>query len=125
MNRKVILGIGILTIIAVVFFVWFMPQTEIVEMIKTEKGDIFFIVLASNPTTGYQWELEFDSNYIQLIDREYIPHEPDRIGGSGDETFEFLALKSGKTEITFSYLRPWLKEKESPLEKKVFKIIIE
>lgn len=125
MNKKVILGIGILTIIAVVFFVWFMPQTKIGDLIKTEKGDKFFIVLASNPTTGYQWELEFDSNHIQLLETEYIPHEPDRIGGGGDETFEFLALKSGKTEITFSYLRPWLKEKESPLEKEVFKIIIE
>jgi predicted secreted protein len=45
-------------------------------------------------------------------------------GSGGNETFEFLALKSRKTEIAFSYLRPWLKE-EQAIDKRVFKIEIE
>lgn len=46
-------------------------------------------------------------------------------GAVGEDTFEFFALKLGKTKITFSYLRLWLKEKESTIRKKIFKVIIE
>ncbi len=46
-----------------------MPQTETGEMIRTGTGDKSSIVLASNPINDYQWELEFDSNYIQYIVR--------------------------------------------------------
>lgn len=92
--------------------------------IETKSGDNFFVVLDSNPTTGYGWQLDFDSNYVQLVNGEYIaPTEKSLVGAGGDETFNFLTLKSGKTEITFSYLREWEKDK-APLEKKVFEITI-
>ena len=123
MNKKIILGIGILIAIVITFFVLFMPQAKSGEIIKIKEGDEFSIVLGSNPSTGYQWELEFDSDYIQLIDKKYKQHKP-MPGSPSEVTFEFLGLKSGKTEISFSYLRPWLKEKEPALEEKVFKIII-
>jgi len=92
------------------------------ETIETEKGDNFSVALASNPTTGYEWELEFDSSYLRLIDREYTPSNPKLIGSGGEEKFNLLALKSGETEIKFSYLRPWKEEKA--LKELVYKIVI-
>lgn len=91
------------------------------EVIKTKKGDHFSLVLEANPTTGYQWELDFDSSFIQLVERNYAPPSQSLVGAGGEETFNFLALKSGETEIIFSYLRPWEKEE---VEKLVYKIII-
>jgi predicted secreted protein len=122
MGKKWFLRIAVLTIIVGAFFVWFMSSAKAWETIRAKKGDKFSIGLASNPTTGYHWELEFNSNYIQLIDREYRLHKTGLIGGGGEEIFEFLALEAGKTGITFSYLRS--PKTENPLIK-VFDIIIE
>ena len=93
------------------------------DMVETKNNESFSVVLEANPTTGYQWELDFDSDYIQLLDTEYVPTSPELIGSGGQETFNFLALKSGKTEITFSYLRVWEKDKP-PIKKKFYEIII-
>lgn len=93
------------------------------QKIRTKNGDYFFVVLEANPTTGYQWEVDFNPDYIQLADREYVPSSPELVGSGGEEFFSFLALKSGETEITFSYLRPWEKE-TPPIDEKVYEIII-
>ncbi|MFC1787103.1 protease inhibitor I42 family protein [Halobacteriota archaeon] len=123
MNKKLILGAGILIIVSIIFLVLFMPQMGTGDTIKVEKGDTFSVVLPSNPTTGYSWGVDFDFNYVQLTDSGYVTSNPVLVGSSGNETFEFLAVKSGTTEITFSYMRPW--ESKPPLDIRVFKIIIE
>jgi len=94
------------------------------QTIKTKKGDKFSVTLEANPTTGYQWESSFDDSFFQLTDKEYTPLRPELVGSGGIETFNFLALKSGNTEINFSYLRPW-EEDTPPIEGRVYKIIIE
>ena len=95
------------------------------NIINTKKGDKFLVVLDSNPTTGYQWEANVDSDYIKLDDKSFNSESSEEIvGAGGNETFNFTALKSGETEITFSYLRPWEKDVE-PVEKKVYNIVIE
>ena len=92
--------------------------------IKTRVGEQFFIVLGTNPTTGYEWQAEINLEYIELAGREYSPAIPELIGSGGQETFTFLALKSGETKIEFSYLRPW-EEGVAPIKEKVYSIIIE
>lgn len=91
-------------------------------VLETKNGDNFSIVLEANPTTGYQWEIDFDSSYIQLVGREYTVSSPELLGSGGKETFNFLSVKSGETGITFSYLRPW--EEGQPPITKIYKIII-
>lgn len=92
------------------------------ETIKTTVHDFFTIALESNPTTGYRWEVDFNSQYLQLMGEEYKTHIQEQVvGAGGKEIFTFQALKAGETEITFSYLRPWEKE---VIKKEVFKIII-
>ena len=33
----------------------------------------FAIALASNPTTGYDWEASYDENMLQLVESKYEP----------------------------------------------------
>lgn len=137
-----------------------------IQTIEKEVGEDFEIVLEANLTTGYQWTVEFDQNYLQLIERNYVPHfqenartlmsfgnveesmpsEEGRVqdldapdgardiidsseesetevlfGDGGQESFKFLTLKKGETEIKFSYERSWEKE---PIEYLIYKVII-
>jgi inhibitor of cysteine peptidase len=86
--------------------------------VETKINEEFFIMLAANPTTGYEWQVDTDPEYVELKKREYSPSQPELLGSGGQETFAFLALKSGETEIVFSYLRPW-EEGVEPIEEKV------
>lgn len=96
-----------------------LKETKIVEV---KIGDKFFVTLDANPTTGFQWEVDFDSSFFKLVHQEYTPSQKDLIGAGGTEVFTFQALKPGETEIKFSYLRPWEKEASEQL---VYKVIIE
>jgi predicted secreted protein len=76
---------------------------------EVNNGDEFTIELASNPTTGYQWEASWDDEYVKLISQKYVP-DPilfGIVGSGGTEIYTFKAIKKGQTEIRFSYLRPW------------------
>lgn len=85
------------------------PQ-KIVETkeMQAKGGKEFQIVLDTNPTTGYEWKVDFDSEHIKLVKREYASTvSPKILGAGGYETFIFQAKKAGETKIAFSYLRLW------------------
>ena len=83
-------------------------QTNLKEKQLTVKVDQNFnINLKSNPTTGYNWESDYDPKYIQLVDEKYISNNPMLIGSNGKTFFKFKALKPGETDITFKYFRSW------------------
>ncbi len=93
------------------------------ETIGVVMGDNFSISLEANPTTGYEWEVEFDSNYLELANKEYIPDSDESlVGAGGHRIFNFLALKSGNTSIRFSYLRSW---EGNAIKIQIYEIIIE
>jgi len=85
-------------------------------LIMVEKGDEFAIVLESNPTTGYQWELadELDEEIVHLVKTEYIEPDTELMGAAGEEKLTFKAEGLGNTTITLAYIRPW--EEEEPEE---------
>jgi len=96
------------------------------EIINTKQGENFSLSLSANPSTGYQWETEFDSEFLELANREYHAAssgtgEP-LVGAGGIEVFKFLAKKTGETEITFFYLRTWEQE---PIEEVIYYVVIE
>jgi inhibitor of cysteine peptidase len=95
-----------------------------INTIQTTVNSIFEIRLASNPTTGYQWQVNFDPNQLELVDREFIPHDEALIGSGGTDKSTFKALKSSEAQIDLYYLRPW-EEGVPPLEEEVYKIIIQ
>lgn len=92
-----------------------------VEIIQADDSENILIALELNPTTGYKWEGEYDEEYLEFINKEYITDSPELIGSGGSEVFNFLALKPGETEIEFFYARAW---EDDPIQKKIYKIII-
>ena len=84
----------------------------------------FVIALGSNPTTGYGWQESHDETMIELVEKIYKPSEEAKegvVGAGGVEYFRFKALKTGKTEITMVYKRPW---EEESIDQKVFTVNI-
>jgi len=73
----------------------------------------FEIVLASNPTTGYDWTVQIENSAIvQKVSQTFEADSSGRVGAGGNTTWTFQTDRVGKTEITFLYHRPW--EKETP-----------
>ena len=84
----------------------------------------FVIALGSNPTTGYGWQESYDETVLELVEKTYKPGEKAKqgaVGAGGVELFRFKALKTGKTEITLVYKRPW---EEEAVDQKVFTVTI-
>jgi predicted secreted protein len=128
-NKKIIIaGIVIVLIGIVAYFVFFGNQGQIYNQdtkdpINVKKGDTFKISLISNPTTGYQWNADFDENLIELVNTSYKADEPQLMGSGGAEIFEFKVLVSNAdTNIRFTYSRPW--ESVPPIDEKSFEIKI-
>ena len=72
----------------------------------------FVIALGSNPTTGYSWQVSYDETMLELVGGEstYKPGgeaEEEVVGAGGVEYFRFKTLKTGETDITLVYKRPW------------------
>jgi len=83
----------------------------------------FVIALGSNPTTGYSWQESYDESILELIGDEstYKPGKEAKqgvVGAGGVEYFRFKTLKTGETEITLVYKRPW----EEPTPQDVTKV---
>eukprot|EP00291_Cryptomonas_curvata_P024223 CAMPEP_0172173708 /NCGR_PEP_ID=MMETSP1050-20130122/13228_1 /TAXON_ID=233186 /ORGANISM="Cryptomonas curvata, Strain CCAP979/52" /LENGTH=130 /DNA_ID=CAMNT_0012845541 /DNA_START=80 /DNA_END=472 /DNA_ORIENTATION=+ len=72
-------------------------------------GDQFTVTLASNPTTGYTWEISKASALLKKVDSKYIPtdSQPGLVGGGGKDVYTFKTVGTGPGEIIFSYKRSW------------------
>ena len=69
----------------------------------------FKISLKSNPTTGYKWEVSFDKTFLKLKANRFKRSTSALIGAGGTQSFVFLPIKQGATEVHFVYRRPWEK----------------
>ncbi|KYC54222.1 MAG: Chagasin family peptidase inhibitor I42 [Candidatus Methanofastidiosum methylothiophilum] len=128
-NTKILIGGVVIVLIAIAgYFTFFGAQEKIYTegtqgAINVKKGDTFKITLKSNPTTGYQWNADFDETLIQLVDTSYKADEPQLMGSGGTEIFEFKAIGSNSnTTIKFAYARAW--ESVPPIDEKSFNIKI-
>ena len=128
-NKKILIGGIIIILIAIAaYFTFFGAQEKTYAedtqgAIILKKGDTFKLTLKSNPTTGYQWNADFDETLIQLVDTSYKADEPQLMGSGGTEIFEFRVIGSSTdTSIKFSYARPW--ESVPPIDEKSFEIKI-
>ena len=72
-------------------------------------GDQFTIVLESNVTTGFSWQLEqsLDEDVLTLADDDYIAPGTDAVGAPGKQELTFEAVGSGTTSIELWYIRPF------------------
>lgn len=68
----------------------------------------FTVRLASNPTTGFEWQITVPSApIVELVSTAYEGPAGDLVGAGGTDAFEFEATRSGVGVIEFAYLRPF------------------
>ncbi len=70
-------------------------------------GQEFSIILACNPSTGFEWNASYNTQYLELINQSYQPNYPILAGSVVMKTSPFKALKAGNSNITFNYEQPW------------------
>jgi len=94
--------------------------------IEVMMGHEFKIVLDSNPTTGFQWQLSdpLDERIVTLVGTEYdIPKTPGVVGAGGKHIWTFKTVGLGQTMITLKYFRPWEKG-VAPIKEATFTVIV-
>lgn len=77
--------------------------------IKVETGSELTIVLESNPSTGYHWDIvgELDRNVVEFVKSEYVStSDPNLVGGGGLDVWTFKSVNAGETQITLGYYPP-------------------
>jgi predicted secreted protein len=94
--------------------------------IEAQAGEVFHIVVASNPSTGYHWDFigELDGNVVEFISGEYTADEPVMPGSGGADVWTFKAVAPGQTQITLGSYPPDTGVTE-PQETITFDIIVQ
>ncbi len=77
--------------------------------VELSQGDKLVLHLESNPSTGYQWQVEAMSG--DLLDwvegPSFVPSAPNLVGSGGTSSFGFIALRKGRASLRMVYRRPW------------------
>lgn len=76
--------------------------------IVVTQGDQFVIALASNRSTGYQWQLAepLNNDIVNLATSQYVALA-NLPGAGGKECWTFSAVGAGQTTISMKYVRPF------------------
>lgn len=69
----------------------------------------FQIILESNPTTGYHWQIanSWDPNVFVSVNSEYHSTSPEGVvGGGGVDVLSFKAVHAGEDVLVLNYMPP-------------------
>lgn len=80
--------------------------TDPAQPISVNTGEVFMIVVESNPSTGYHWEVVGDLSGVELVSREYTAAEPIIPGSGGVEVWTFKAMTAGDISVTLGNYPP-------------------
>ncbi|MFN8401452.1 MAG: protease inhibitor I42 family protein [Anaerolineales bacterium] len=80
--------------------------TDPSQPITVNAGEVFMIVVESNPSTGYHWEVVGDLSGVELVSREYTAAEPVIPGSGGVEVWTFKAITAGDASFTIGNYPP-------------------
>jgi inhibitor of cysteine peptidase len=99
--------------------------TDPARTLTVSPGEKFFIVIASNRTTGFAWQIAkpINEKVVKLLGSEYLPAKSDLVGAGGKEVWAFTAVAAGQTTISLKYIRPWEKGKP-PKQEAVYTVIV-
>ena len=78
------------------------------QTITLSEGETLSIILASNATTGYAWNLDvhdLDSDILEKLDDTYYPSNTGYAGEGGYEQWIFRSEDSGTTAIKLDYAK--------------------
>lgn len=74
-------------------------------------GQDLLVTLDSNPTTGYDWQVDTapDKAVLTIAERVYVPTpvDPGIVGSGGATTTRFTAVAAGTATIVLRYKRSW------------------
>lgn len=95
------------------------------QLILVTAGESFELILPSNPSTGYRWDLiaELDVNIVELVGQNYVAQQPVIPGSGGVEVWTFRAVNAGGTTIELGYYSPG--NETEPDETVIFSIQVE
>jgi inhibitor of cysteine peptidase len=88
----------------------FTQNKNLTREIAVGVGNVVRVTVASNPTTGFRWELAGISTPTvveQNGEAEYVLPDSAASGAGGQEIWTFKALKRGTSRISLAYSRPW------------------
>jgi len=77
--------------------------------VSLRAGQKLIVTLKSNPTTGYDWQVdEVDESVVKLVTQEFKPaSDPNRLGAPGQTELQFQAVAAGATNLRLIYVRSW------------------
>jgi len=81
------------------------------KILDVKTGDTIEVVIAGNPTTGYEWTAALDPASSALLGQvgepTYTPDSTDQmlVGSGGTYVFKFKAIKSGRAMLKLVYAR--------------------
>jgi len=94
------------------------------RQIEIEKGQSLVITLASNPTTGYRWEVaELEESILRQVGEAEFQPQSDLVGAPGVEILRFETVKAGQTPLKLVYHRPWETDVD-PLETFSIQVVV-
>lgn len=74
-------------------------------------GQQFQVVLPSNQSTGYQWQVDdITAGVLEQVNNEYQlsdKYKENIVGAGGEEIWTFKVLKVERSHIVMKYRRPW------------------
>jgi predicted secreted protein len=78
------------------------------QLITIQSGETFELVVPSNSSTGYRWNIvpELDETILQFVEQGYIAEEPVMPGSGGMEVWTFRGVSAGDTTIVLGYYPP-------------------
>ena len=88
----------------------FMSQQHITKELEINYPGALAVSLASNPTTGFQWEEVKNSDewVIYQTEHNFVPPEDAGVvGASGKDVWGFKSRNRGTSTLIFEYSRPW------------------
>jgi predicted secreted protein len=96
------------------------------ERFNIDVGDEFQVVLESNMTTGYGWQLEaeLDGGVLELVGEHYEAPNTDLVGAAGQQVFDFRATGDGSTFVQLWYIRSF-DDPPDPVDRAQFEVIVE
>ena len=99
--------------------------TDPTQLITVTAGETFDIVLPSNSSTGYRWDIipELDINIVEFIGQDYIAEQQVMHGSGGVDVWTFRAVNPGDTTIALGYYPP--SNETNPEETVTFSIQVE